>query len=287
MSKRRSKRQYNPEYPALAKREKVKPSAFRLMPITITMAVLLLGVKVNSLYHSSQELLRFNAAYAEDAPEEAAEAKDDDAEVDEDEMAEDEDAEEAEEAEAKDEDAEEAVEAMKDAEPGEEGEAKEIEMASLEEEPKVEEEPQRQFSQIELDILQSLSKRREELEERGRELDLKEKLLEATELRINDKLNEMKMLKADVEQLLVQYNEHEDAKIKSLVKIYESMKPKQASEIFNELDMPILLEVVDMMSERKVAPVLAGMDPERARELTEELAEFRKLKAIPRTLGAN
>jgi flagellar motility protein MotE (MotC chaperone) len=66
-----------------------------------------------------------------------------------------------------------------------------------------------------------------------------------------------------------------------LVKIYENMKPSDAATIFNQLQMPILLSVIGSMSERKVAPVLASMDPKRAKEVTEELAELRKTKALP------
>ena len=71
------------------------------------------------------------------------------------------------------------------------------------------------------------------------------------------------------------------------MKIYENMKAKSAAKIFNELEMAIMLEVADRMSSRKVAPILAAMDPIRAKELTAELAEYRKLKAIPKTLGTN
>lgn len=137
-------------------------------------------------------------------------------------------------------------------------------------------ESQPRFSKTELDLLQNLTKRREELETRDRELDLKAKVLEATDKRINDKIIEMKTLQAELTKILAQYNEKQDLQIKSLVKIYENMKPDEAAKIFNELDMPILLEVIGKMSERKVALVLANMDPKRARDVTQELAERRK-----------
>ena len=157
--------------------------------------------------------------------------------------------------------------------------------ATIEEE--VEEEPKREFSQIELDILQSLSERREELEDWSEEVEMKEKLLEATEKRINEKVNQMKELQEEVNGLLEKYGTEEDTKIRSLVKIYENMKPKDAAQIFNELDMPILLLVIDKMSERKSAPVLAQMDPIKAKEVTTELAELRKLHAVPRRISIN
>ena len=57
-----------------------------------------------------------------------------------------------------------------------------------------------------------------------------------------------------------------------LVTIYETMKPKDAAKIFNELEMPVLLKVVSNMKEVKVAPVIASMDPAKARELSIELS---------------
>lgn len=155
------------------------------------------------------------------------------------------------------------------------GGGKSTEEAAAEEKPKEPEE--KQYSQVELDILQSLSKRRDELNQWESDIKLKENLLSATEQRINDKIGEIKSLEGSVSKLLSQYNDHEDAQIKSLVKIYENMKPKDAAQIFNEMEMPILLEVVDKMSERKAAPILAQMDPLKAKNVTVELAAQRKL----------
>lgn len=135
------------------------------------------------------------------------------------------------------------------------------------------------YTQTELDLLQNLSKRRDELDQRERDLDLKAKVLEASEKRITDKITEMKTLEAELSKVLAQYNEKQDGQIKSLVKIYESMKPDEAAAIFNELEMPILLDVIGKMSERKVALVLANMSPKRARDVTQELADRRKKAA--------
>lgn len=130
----------------------------------------------------------------------------------------------------------------------------------------------REFSPAEVDLLQSLASRREKLDMWEDEIALKEKLLNATEMRIEDKLDELKLLQRKVEGLLEKYDTQEETEIKSLVKIYESMKPKQAAQIFNKLGMSVLFKVIDGMSERRAAPILASMDAERARELTQELA---------------
>ncbi len=136
------------------------------------------------------------------------------------------------------------------------------------------------FSQIEIDLLQSLSKRREALEEREKELRLKDNILRATEMKIDEKIDEMRELKKTLDDLLSLYNDKEQQKIRSLVKVYENMKPKDAARIFEEMDMDILLQVIDKMSERKIAPILANLTPTRAQAVTAELANQRKLPDI-------
>lgn len=135
---------------------------------------------------------------------------------------------------------------------------------------------QPRFSKTEIDLLENLSKRRDELDQREKEMEMKARVLDATEKRINDKLGEMKNLQTELTKIVAQYNDKQDTQIKSLVKIYEGMKPDEAAAIFNELEMPILLDVISKMSERKVSPILANMTPKKAKDVTQELAEKRK-----------
>lgn len=134
------------------------------------------------------------------------------------------------------------------------------------------------YNQIEVDLLQSLSQRREEIEEYEGEVALREKILDATEMRIDEKIKQMEEMQIVLKKLLEENKVKEDSEMRSLVKIYESMKPKEASRIFNELDMNILLEVIDRMSERKAAPILANMNPTKAKDVTVKLAEMRQLR---------
>ena len=94
----------------------------------------------------------------------------------------------------------------------------------------------------------------------------------------------MKTLQNTIEGLLRQYNYQEDNKMRSLVKIYENMKPKEAAKIFEQLDMNILLEVIERMKEQRVAPIMAEMDPSKAKAVTAELAQRRQ---IPMPRGAS
>jgi len=55
------------------------------------------------------------------------------------------------------------------------------------------------------------------------------------------------------------------------------MKPKEAGRIFETLDIDTLLLVAERMKERKLAPIMAAIDPEKAKELTVKISTARKL----------
>lgn len=133
------------------------------------------------------------------------------------------------------------------------------------------------FSKAEIEVLQNLSLRRKELEERGREMDMRTNLLRITEKRVEERIVELKRIETLIGGLLKRHDEETESKFKRLVKVYENMKPKDAARIFNIMDMTILLEMVERMKETKMAPILAGMDGDAAKALTIELANRRKL----------
>lgn len=135
----------------------------------------------------------------------------------------------------------------------------------------------RSFTKQQLDLLDSLSARRLELDNWERNIRMKENVLRAIELRIESKMVELRDLESRVKSLLEAYNEREDMKIKSLVKIYENMKPKEAARIFEELDMSVMLQVVNQMKEARVAPILAEVDPKLAKEITLQYAREKRL----------
>lgn len=136
------------------------------------------------------------------------------------------------------------------------------------------------FTQNEIDLLQRLAERREMIETRERELTTREGLLQAAEARIDRKISELHELEATINGLLKKHDEQEQEKMAQLVRIYATMKPKEAARIFDALDMPILLSVMENMKESKSAAILAAMSVEKARALTEELTNRRRLPAV-------
>lgn len=124
----------------------------------------------------------------------------------------------------------------------------------------------------EIAVLESLSARREELEKRAQALDLREQLLAAAEKRVEDRIAELKTIEEKIKTRIADTDRQNETQMAALVKMYETMKPKDAARIFERLDMGVLLDVAKRMEPRRMSAVLAAMDPVSAQELTVELA---------------
>jgi flagellar motility protein MotE (MotC chaperone) len=133
------------------------------------------------------------------------------------------------------------------------------------------------LSSAELKLLQELGARRSRLDRSEDELRIKEKVLLSTEAKISQKIEELKLLQGKLEEVMKQYDQKEQDKIHSLVKIYENMKPREAAKILDELDMAILLRVIGNMKEVKAAPIIANMNSVKARDLSVQLAEQKSI----------
>lgn len=137
-----------------------------------------------------------------------------------------------------------------------------------------------QFTPAELMVLKDLAARRQILDERERNIETRESSLGVLEKSINDKVENLRQMQDQMKSIVASYTAKEDEKIKSLVKVYEAMKPQDAAKIFEQLNMQILIEVSVKMKEVKLAQILAKMDPSKAKELTIELANRRKVKEV-------
>ncbi len=121
-------------------------------------------------------------------------------------------------------------------------------------------------------ILESLQGRREQLDARSRELDMRESLLKAAEKRVEAKVAELKDVEARVKNEMGNRDQAEEKRFKGIISMYENMKPKDAARIFDRLDMKILVDVSTHMNPRTMSEILAHMAPDAAERLTVELA---------------
>ena len=130
-------------------------------------------------------------------------------------------------------------------------------------------------SEAERALLLELRARRTALDERSAALEQREGLQAASDKQLKARLDQLGVLQARLEAMEQTRRERDEANWRSLVKSYETMRPRDAATIFNDIDQTVLLQVLDRMKEAKAGAILAAMQPERARVATTELAKWR------------
>ncbi len=129
-------------------------------------------------------------------------------------------------------------------------------------------------SPAERKVLLQLRKRRQRLDAREVALTARESVLAAAEKRLDERVKELSALQKKLEALQAKRKQREELGWRGLVKVYEVMKPRDAAAIFNKLQMKVLIPVLHRMKDRNAAPILAAMDPQKARDVTAALAKL-------------
>ncbi len=130
----------------------------------------------------------------------------------------------------------------------------------------------RPVSAAERAILERLHERRQELDKRARELDMRENMLKEAESKLDARMNELKALETQFGPGGKKKEEAEAARMKGLVTMYENMKAKDAAKIFDRLDIKVLIEMATQINPRRMSDIMAQMNPDAAEKLTNELA---------------
>lgn len=121
-------------------------------------------------------------------------------------------------------------------------------------------------------VLERLQSRRQEIEARAREVDIRENLVKSAEKRIESKIEDMKATEARISVAGQKKDDAEAARFKGIVTMYEGMKPKDAAKVFDRLEMSVLFEIASQIAPRKMSDIMGQMQPEAAERLTVELA---------------
>lgn len=133
----------------------------------------------------------------------------------------------------------------------------------------------------EIKILEKLAERRKLLEQREKEIDVREDVLKAAEDKIEKRIGEIKQIETRIGTAVQAKEEARSKELSDLVKMYESMKAKDAARVFDRLDTKLLVELSRQMSPKKLGDIVAKMSPEAAEKLTVEIASRRSKEAAP------
>ncbi len=130
----------------------------------------------------------------------------------------------------------------------------------------------RVFSDTEVQMLLDLDQQRIEMERRAQALELREKLVDLMEQRLNARVGELQQLKAELEKLLTSVSGKDDKELSQLANIYGAMKPTAAAVVLNRLDNAIVVDVLSRMPAKKSGKLMEALDPAKARYLSEMMA---------------
>jgi flagellar motility protein MotE (MotC chaperone) len=132
--------------------------------------------------------------------------------------------------------------------------------------------PNRPVTASERAVLERLQSRRQEIEARSREVDIRENLIKSAEKRIEGRIEEMKATESRITVASQQRDDAEAARFKGLVTTYENMRPKDAAKVFDRLEISVLFDIASQINPRKMSDILGQMQPEAAERLTVEMA---------------
>lgn len=124
---------------------------------------------------------------------------------------------------------------------------------------------------------------------RQREESLKSREMELKELekQVMEKIKKLDVIEASVKNELQAYKVVGDERIKQLVKIYSSMKPKAAASLMNNLDPDVAVRVFINMKGDIAGGILSNMDTQKAASITQKLVTYRGGAATSSESAAN
>ena len=130
-------------------------------------------------------------------------------------------------------------------------------------------------------VLESLQKRRKQLDARARELDMREALIKAAEKRLEARAADLKTLETQIKGAESEKKEAGTKSLQSLIEMYDRMRPKDAARIFEHLNMDVLIEVATRIKPRQMSEILANMSPQAAERLTVAFASRATGQPLP------
>ncbi|MBF0448675.1 MAG: hypothetical protein HQL67_10785 [Magnetococcales bacterium] len=120
-------------------------------------------------------------------------------------------------------------------------------------------------------LLKSLEERRLNLDERAKELEIRENDLIRLEEKLAKRIENLEKLRDVIQKDLTKEKEIDAANIARLSKIYSSMKVKSAALGLQSIDQDTAVKVLKVMSEKSAGKILGKMQGGNAIALANEL----------------
>jgi flagellar motility protein MotE (MotC chaperone) len=123
-------------------------------------------------------------------------------------------------------------------------------------------------SEGEVKLLQDLKKRRDEIDRREKTVNQESVRLFTIKKKVEQDIVLLTKLKKELKEILGVFETEKDKKIEGMIKVFNTMKPKQAAAIMNKLDINLAKNIAQKMKKQQAAKILASMNLEKAKEIT-------------------
>lgn len=122
------------------------------------------------------------------------------------------------------------------------------------------------------ETLTHIEQREAELKRKEEQLRQKEEYLTKMEQGVEAKLKELLAIQKEIQAYRAEKEESQSARIRSLAKIYGTMKPKEAAKLLDALEEHLVVSVISTMSADEAASILGNMDVKKAAKISESLS---------------
>ncbi len=125
-----------------------------------------------------------------------------------------------------------------------------------------------------VDASGSLAEQWDTLHQKEQKLRRREKALQELEQELDKKLARQEELKTRLEEIIQEARVLKDEKIKHLVDVYSNMQPEQAARVLETVDQTIAVKILAGMRGRTAGEILSFVQAEKAARLSEDLTDF-------------
>ena len=134
-----------------------------------------------------------------------------------------------------------------------------------------------QQCEIPEEMLLAIDRERDLLKTQKATLDERKAGVRIAEEKLKQETARLRVLKKDLEGLLMRVEQAKSDDLKRLILIYSGMKPKEAAGIMNTMDIEVTVMVLGQMKERDAAPIFAKLNTVRSQAISKIILERSKL----------
>lgn len=120
--------------------------------------------------------------------------------------------------------------------------------------------------------LSFIQQRENELRRKEEQLKEKEERLAKIEKEVEQKTKELLAIQKEVQSFKNEKQDTQNVKVKTLAKIYGTMKPKEAAKLLENLDDKLVMGIVATMTPDEAASILSIMEVKKAAKISEALS---------------